>query len=168
LTDLKRCAPDCGFGSFGAGMKPAEATRTARGILIFECSPSKLAYELIASFCQRPRPDRKDVMKLTVAAAALLVGAMQTAQASPGNRGLVCIAKVLHSEELPFAPVHHWLVRVTLQITPPNGGAFEAVLQDTIPWQAPPPRPGQTLRMRCDPANPTDLHLVHQIKTATP
>jgi hypothetical protein len=79
-------------------------------------------------------------MKITIAAAALLIGAMQTSQASSGNRGLMCIAKVTHSEELPFAPVYHWLVKVTLEITPPDGEAYEVTLQDTMPWQAPPPR----------------------------
>jgi hypothetical protein len=102
-------------------------------------------------------------MKLTIAATtllagAILVGAVQMARASAGNRGPVCIAKVLHSEELPFAPVGHWLVKVTLRILPPNGGAFETTMQDTMPWQAPPPRQGQTFRLRCDPANPADLH----------
>jgi hypothetical protein len=67
---------------------------------------------------------------------------------------------VIHSEELPFAPVRTWQVKVTLEITPPNGGAFETTVQDTMPWQGPPPRRGQTFRLRCDPANPTDLHFI--------
>jgi len=106
-------------------------------------------------------------MKLTIAVATLLVGATLTAQASPSSQGGVCIARVLHSEELPFAPVHYWLVRVTLEITPPSGGVFETALQDTMPWQAHPPRRGQTFKVRCDPANPTDLHLVYQAVART-
>ena len=108
----------------------------------------------------------EDVMKVTIAAATLLVGAVlvgatQAAQASGGKKGRACIARVLHSEELPFAPFQYWLVRVSLEITPPNGAAYEIGLQDNMPWQARPPRRGQTFRLRCDPANPSDLHLTH-------
>jgi hypothetical protein len=104
-------------------------------------------------------------MKVTLPAAtlltgAMLAGAMLSAQASSGNPGLACIAKVLHSEELPFAPLNHWLVRVTLEIVPPDGRAYEVAMQDYMPRQAPPPRRGQTFRLRCDPANPSDLHIV--------
>jgi hypothetical protein len=105
-------------------------------------------------------------MKVTLPAAILLAGAtlagaMPSAQAASGNPRLACIAKVLHSEELPFAPLNHWLMRVTLEITPPDGRAYEVAMQDYMPWQAHPPRRGQTFRLRCDPANPTDLHIVH-------
>jgi hypothetical protein len=99
-------------------------------------------------------------MKLPLAVAALFACAMISAEASPANRGPACIARVLHSEELPFAPLQRWLLRVTLQVTPPNGGAYEIELHDYKPWQAPPPRRGQTFRTRCDPANPTALHLI--------
>jgi hypothetical protein len=101
------------------------------------------------------------IMKVTLVAAILLAGAMQTAQASAGNQARMCTARVLHSEELPFAPPHYWLVRVNLEITPPNGAAYELALQDNMPWQAHPPRRGQSFRLQCDPANPTDLHLIH-------
>jgi hypothetical protein len=103
-------------------------------------------------------------MKVTLAAAILLGGAMLAGampSASSGKPGLACVAKVLHSEELPFAPLNHWLVRVTLEIIPPDGRAYEVAVQDYMPWQAPPPRRGQTFRLRCDPANPADLHIVH-------
>lgn len=99
-------------------------------------------------------------MKVTLAAATLLMGATVTAQASPGSQGLLCVARVLQSEELPYAPMYHWLVRMTLEITPPNGAAFETVLQETRTWQAHPPRRGQKFRLRCDPANPTDLPFI--------
>jgi hypothetical protein len=112
------------------------------------------------------------VMKLTIPAATLLAGAAlasatPTAQASPGNQGLSCIAKVIHSEELPFAPIGNWLVKVTLEITPPNGNAYQTTLQDWMPWQGPPPRRGQAFRVQCDPANPKDLHLVSQAAART-
>jgi hypothetical protein len=100
-------------------------------------------------------------MKLPVAVAALLAGAMMTAQASYARQERVCIARVLHSEDLPFAPLHHWLVRVTLEVTPPNGAAYAIELHDNMPWQAPPPRRGQVFRMLCGPANPAGLHLLY-------
>jgi hypothetical protein len=112
-------------------------------------------------------PDGKQDMKFSIAAATLLVSATLTAPASAGSdQGLPCIARVLHSEELPFAPINSWLVKVTLEITPPNGGAFITTLQDSTPWQVPPPRRGQTFRLRCDPANPGHLHLMSQAAAA--
>jgi hypothetical protein len=113
-------------------------------------------------------PDGKHDMKFSIAAATLLVSATLSAPASAGSdQGLPCSARVLHSEELPFAPINTWLVKVTLEITPPNGGAFVTTLQDTTPWQVPPPRRGQTFRLRCDPANPGNLHLMSQAAAAT-
>jgi hypothetical protein len=95
-----------------------------------------------------------------VIAVALLLGVMLEVQASPANQGPVCVAKVLKSEELPYAPVGYWLVRVTLEITSPSGLTFEITRQDMMPWQGPPPRRGQTFRLLCDPANPSNLHLI--------
>jgi hypothetical protein len=116
-------------------------------------------------------------MKLTIAAATLLAAATLaaatlasttlTAQASPDNQGFACIARVVHSEELPFAPINSWLVRVTLEITPSNGKAFETTLQDWMPWQGPPPRRGQAFRLRCDPAHSTDLRLISRAGART-
>jgi hypothetical protein len=91
---------------------------------------------------------------------AISVGAMVAPQASYGSQQRACIARVLHSEELPFAPFHHWLVRVTLEVTAPNGRAYEMDLHDNMPWQARPPRRGQAFRLSCDPVNPADLHLI--------
>lgn len=111
-------------------------------------------------------------MKLSIPAAILLAGATlasttPTALASPGNQGLSCIARVIHSEELPFAPVGSWLVKVTLKITQPNGSAYQTNLQDWMPWQGPPPRRGQAFRVQCDAANPGDLHLISQAAART-
>jgi hypothetical protein len=116
------------------------------------------------AFCHREHiPNGKQDMKYSSAAAALLVGVMLSAQAAAGSdRGLPCVARVLHSEQLPFAPIDSWLVKVTLEITPPKGGAFITTLQDSTPWQVPPPRRGQTFRLRCDPAYPANLHLMSQ------
>lgn len=153
--------PSCRSSREGRGSE-----RETRCILIFVYSPSKLACKVNASLRHMSRPNRKTLMKVTMAAATLLVGALsagatQPAQASPGSKWPMCIAKVLYSEELPFAAVNHWLVTATLEITPPNGRAYEMTLQDTMPLQAPPPRRGQAFRLRCDPANPADLHSLH-------
>jgi hypothetical protein len=99
-------------------------------------------------------------MKRAAVAVALLIGAMLPAQASPQNKAAACIAKVIKSEELPYAPMGYWLVRVTLQVTPPSGEVFETTLQDKMPLQAYPPRRGETVRLWCDPADPTNLHLI--------
>jgi hypothetical protein len=123
-------------------------------------------------------PNGTHDMKLSIAAAivlasstlisATLTGAMLSVPAVAGSdQGLPCIARVIHSEELPFAPINTWLVKVTLEITPPNGGAFVTTLQDSIPWQVAPPRRGQTFRLRCDPANPGNLHLMSQAAAQT-
>jgi hypothetical protein len=117
-------------------------------------------YKVIAGYFV---PELEDMMKATIAAAILLAGAMQTGQASAGNQGRACIARVLHSEELPFAPFRYWLVRVNLEITPPNGASYEIALHDNMPWQAHPPRRGQTFRLQCDPTHPSNLHLIHLI-----
>jgi hypothetical protein len=102
-------------------------------------------------------------MKLTFAATLLLVAMMlvstrQTVSASPGYRS--CLAKVLYSEELPFAPIGTWLVRATLEITPPHGSPYFARLEEWMPWQGRPPRRGQIFRVRCDPADPGNPPLI--------
>jgi len=103
-------------------------------------------------------------MKLIVKAAllsalAMLASAGQTAEAAAAYRGfLACKAKVLHSEELPFGPIGTWLLRATLEVTPPRGNPYLATLQEWMPWQGPPLRRGQSLRVQCDPADPRNLH----------
>jgi hypothetical protein len=104
-------------------------------------------------------------MKFSIVSTIVLITATLSAQgstdASAGNdRALPCTARVLYSEELPFAPINTWLVKVTLEITPPNGAAFVMSRQNTMPWQVRSPRQGQTFRVRCDPANPGDLQLM--------
>ena len=63
-------------------------------------------------------------MKLTVVAGTLLAGMAMTTTAFAGSQGNTCTARVLHSEELPFAPFGSWLVKVTLEVTPPDGNAY--------------------------------------------
>ena len=109
-------------------------------------------------------------VKLKVIATTLLVGTLLAAQADsapltghgrrsearaiPRDRNSVCIVDVLHSEELPFAPLFYHRLRATLRITPPGGPAFETTVEKLIPWQVPPPRQGQRLRLWCDPTSP--------------
>ena len=97
-----------------------------------------------------------------VAAIALagtaLAGTTASAQTA-GSSFRPCTARVIYSEELPFAPIDTWLVKVTLEITPRNGAPYYATLQNRMPWQGPPPRRGQAFRLWCDPANPNELHL---------
>ena len=102
-------------------------------------------------------------MRFFFAAAALSLG-MASIGAAPdsqagSSRLLNCTARVIYSEELPFAPAGTWLVNVTLVITPPDGNAYVIALHEWMPWQGAPPRRGQAFRLRCDPANPDRLQL---------
>ena len=80
----------------------------------------------------------------------VLLGIATPANASPGDHGQACVARVLKSEEFAYAPMGYWLVRVTFEITQPGSPAFVASLQGTMPWQGAPPREGQAFRLRCD------------------
>jgi len=103
-------------------------------------------------------------MKSVIAAAIVLAGAAlasTAAGAQAAARALrPCLARVVYSEELPFAPIESWLVKVTLEITPQNGVPYITTSQERMPWQGPPPRRGQAFRVWCDPASPGDLHIV--------
>ena len=102
-------------------------------------------------------------MKSVFAAAIALTGATSATTAanaqSPGNQLQPCTARVVYSEETPFAPVDNWHVNVTLQITPRNGSPYVTGFENRMPWQGPPPRRGQVFRVWCDPAHPNDLRL---------
>jgi hypothetical protein len=97
-----------------------------------------------------------NVVKPVVIVTALLLGMLPATQADAASLAdrAACLVEVLHSEELPYAPDYHHLVKATLLVTPPGGAAFETTVLKYIPWQAPPPRRGQRPRMWCDPANP--------------
>jgi hypothetical protein len=102
-------------------------------------------------------------MKSVFAAAIILAGATlagtEANAQGAGNPLRPCTARVVYSEELPFAPIDSWLLKVTLEITPRNGAPYYTTLHDRMPWQGPPPRRGQAFRLWCDPTNPNDLHL---------
>jgi hypothetical protein len=80
---------------------------------------------------------------------AIGMGAISTAQASPGKAAYDCVARVLHSEQLPYAPIGYWLAKVTLQVTPPDGPSFIRTFYDNVPLRSSSPRPGETFGLRC-------------------
>jgi len=96
-----------------------------------------------------------------IIATILFLGMVVTASADDQSRRrapaegsdgrVVCIVEVLHSEELPGAPIFQNLVRTTVRITLPDRPPFETTVERFIPWQVPPPRRGQKLRLLCDP-----------------
>lgn len=96
-------------------------------------------------------------MKRTVIAAlslgAIGMAAISQAQASPGHQSYGCVARVLHSEQLPYAPIGYWLAKLTLEITPSNGPPFTRTFYNNVPLQGSSHRRGDTFRLRCDPAS---------------
>ena len=69
----------------------------------------------------------------------------------------MCTVDVVNSEELPGAPIFQSLVRTRLRVTPADRPPFETTVERLIPWQVPPPRRGQRLKILCDPAAFTTL-----------
>jgi|GEM_PF-3283958 len=107
------------------------------------------------------------VMKFALAIIALSVCATPVS-AAPNSQATRddlpnCTARVLYSDELPFAPEGQWLVNITLEITPPDGNAYVMTLHDWMPWQGPSPRRGQAFRLLCNPARPHDLYLPRRL-----
>jgi hypothetical protein len=121
---------------------------------------SRAARNLTRHFAE---PWTEQAMKSVTAMAIVLAGASfssaAAAQSAPGQLQR-CTARVVYSEELPFAPIDSWLVKVTLEVTPRYGVPYVTTLQNRMPWQGPPPRRGQALRLWCDPANPNYLQLM--------
>jgi hypothetical protein len=131
--------------------------------LILSYTARNLASPAIAEQARSLNKQVGMTMKSVIAAAiviviATLASAAAQAQGS-GETLRPCTARVVYSEELPFAPIDSWLVKVTLEITPKNGTPYYTTLHDRMPWQGPPPRRGQAFRLWCDPANPSHLQL---------
>lgn len=99
----------------------------------------------------------KNSKRAATAVVASGLGALSMAPALAGDLGHLCIAKVLHSEELPFAPMGFWLVRVTLEITSPRSPKFVTTLQNNVPRQRSAPRRGEVFQWNCDPATLSDF-----------
>ncbi|MGA8899237.1 hypothetical protein [Bradyrhizobium sp.] len=109
-------------------------------------------------------------MKSAIAAAIAMSAVTSAAANAQGNVSPLqpCTARVVQSEELPFAPIDSWLVKVTLAITPHHGNTYYTTLHDRMPWQGPPPRRGQAFRLWCNPANPSDLRLAGRPGASSP
>jgi hypothetical protein len=102
-------------------------------------------------------------MKPVIAAAIVLAGITAHLPSNAQDAGSMlqpCTARVVYSEELPFAPIDSWLVKVTLEITPQNGNTYTTTFRNRVPWQGPPPRRGQAFRLLCNPVRPNDLRMI--------
>ena len=80
-------------------------------------------------------------------------------RARPSDGLIACKADVLHSEQLPGAPIFYHHVKADLLVTPPGRPAFEATVENLTPWQVPPPRRGERFTLWCDPAGPIALKM---------
>jgi hypothetical protein len=100
----------------------------------------------------------KSVTVAAITLACVSFSSAAHAQSAPSQLQR-CTARVIYSEELPFAPIDTWLVKVTLEISPRHGMPYITTLRDRMPWQRHPPRRGQEFGLWCDPANPTYLRL---------
>jgi hypothetical protein len=78
-------------------------------------------------------------------------------QVEPGSA--VCRATVLSYQEMPYSLNHHDVATMTLRIKPPRGAAYVTTVTRAVSSDSP-PRQGGTMSVRCDPANPTDIHPV--------
>ena len=89
---------------------------------------------------------------LTAAATTVLAltASAQAGQVPP--RDSRCLVEVLYSEELLIAPLFYHTVKAAVLVTPPGAPPFETTVQKVIPWQVPPPRRGQRVRVACDSA----------------
>lgn len=92
-------------------------------------------------------------MKNSVVALILLLTMTGLAEAGKGGQRepRSCRAEVLHSEELPIAPLFYHTIKATMLVTTSDARRFETIVYKVIPWQVPPPRQGQRVRVRCDP-----------------
>ena len=90
---------------------------------------------------------------LAVVAATVLAltASVQAGQAASRDHR-ACLVEVLYSEELPIGPLFYHTVKAAVLVTPPAAPPFETTVLKVIPWQVPPPRRGQRVRVRCDSA----------------
>ena len=95
----------------------------------------------------------KSVIRSLAAAATMALAGTASAQARHvPPRDSRCLVEVLYSEELAIAPLFYHTVKAAVLVTPPGAPPFETTLLKVIPWQVPPPRRGQRVRMQCDAA----------------
>jgi hypothetical protein len=93
-------------------------------------------------------------MKSLAVAATTVLALTASAQAGQGapRDSRTCLVEVLYSEELPIGPLFHYTVKAAVLVTPSGSPPFETTVLKVIPWQAPPPRRGQRVRVHCDSA----------------
>ena len=91
--------------------------------------------------------------RIAVAIAILLL-VPASAYAAVHHEMRSCVVEVVHSEELPIAPLFYHTVKATLLVTAPGAAPFETTVLQVIPWQTPPPRRGQRMRVGCNRAVP--------------
>lgn len=89
---------------------------------------------------------------------AVLPAIPSSAHASPGMDGF-CRARVLQSEELPYAPPGYWLVRATLAIDAPDGSTLVTTLYKNLNWQRT-IRPGDHVVLRCSSPDLGELRFI--------
>ena len=91
------------------------------------------------------------MMRTRIAIAFLLLA--PAAAAVTSHREIrSCLVEVLHPEELPIGPLFLHTVKAAVLVTPPGAPPFETTVLKVIPWQVPPPRRGQRVRVPCDSA----------------
>jgi len=81
----------------------------------------------------------------------------QETQLDPNN--MVCSARVLRFEDTDWALNHHPVARMTLRVRPPIGHVYDTTIEKAVSWHHP-PRQGDTMRVRCNPSDPSDIHPV--------
>jgi hypothetical protein len=72
---------------------------------------------------------------------------------------LACTALVLQVQDTDIGLNHGALAGLTLRVTPPRGRPFVTTVWKEVSMDEP-PRRGGTIRVTCDPANPSDIHPV--------
>jgi|HubBroStandDraft_6_1064221.scaffolds.fasta_scaffold1052249_1 hypothetical protein len=70
---------------------------------------------------------------------------------------LACSAKVLQVQDTDVGLNDGALAGLTLRVTPPRGRPFVTTVWKEVSMDQP-PRKGDTIRVTCDPANPSDIH----------
>jgi hypothetical protein len=82
------------------------------------------------------------------------------ARSTPAPSGpLACTALVLQVQDTDVGLNDGALAGLTLRVTPPHGNPFVTTVWKEVSMDQP-PRRGGTIRVTCDPANPSDIHPV--------
>ena len=98
---------------------------------------------MIGMFTLKPRRTAMAVAMTTAISGS-------TAFAASAHDARSCLVEVLYSEMLSIGPLFYHTVKVRLLVTPAGRPPFETMVERAIPWQTPPPRQGQRIRMACE------------------